>query len=51
MLAAHWCLPRLSAKLLSDLAWSAAILGYRPSQEWLLCFETQVCGVSWTFKF
>ncbi len=38
----QWRFPSFSAKMLSILVWSTAILERRPSREWMLCFEQQV---------
>ena len=42
LMVAQWRFPSFSAKMLSILVWSTAMLEHRPSQEWLLCFEQQV---------
>ena len=42
LMVSQWRFPSFSAKLLSILVWSTAMLEHRPSQEWMLCFEQQI---------
>eukprot|EP00798_Chlamydomonas_sp_ICE-L_P028507 gene28507-31664_t len=42
LMVSEWMLPKYSAKMLSVVVWSAAMLEHQPASEWIRSFEEQV---------